>query len=537
LKSGPAFSGVWPQEIRFFSKDLSLLAPISPKNLEFPAGQVASWSSSYPGCGIYVCTGRGVILGRIGKQVVTLKPKDLVLIPSGAPVCWFAEKTDSSLLALHFLPSIMTVDMNGRELTAFCSAFWFGREGQVKVRSLGRETHDFITTRIQSMLDEQRASSGERGLKWKVYLGEILLAVLQSSQNRLIPGASLGSDQDWQRLPKVLDYLHKNCREDLYAEKILKDLNLPGDFLATAFPGIMGQRWNRYLLDYRIRLAAGLLRQRNARISFVAQECGFPTLSHFNASFRKTMGMAPREFHKKSGTGLTSIGSRGKSGSLRSKSFTLVELLVTISIIGLLAGLSIPAIKAARETGEVGGCMSNLRQLTTAILVASADNQGIIYSGPYWAFSNKSVTNGYLWTGGYVTDAKVFLCPHGRKSAPLWSGSPVCHYSINVTPGDLPGCDSLVLNRIKNPSKAIILFEEATTTTAQSDDSRAYMDTNSMPNTTGDAFLFTERNGLVNHRKKGCVSFYDGSAISLKTDEWVNMLNTRAKRQIYYAAP
>lgn len=313
MKSGPGFSGIWPQEIRFFPKDLSLLSPISPKKLEFPAGQVASWSSSYPGCGIYVCTGPGSVLGRIGKQVVTLKPKDLVLIPSGAPVCWFAEKTDSSLLALHFLPSIMTVDMNSRELTAFCSSFWFGREGQVKVRSLDRETHDFINTRIQSMLDEQRTSSGERGLKWKVFLGEILLAVLQSGQNRLIPGASLGTDQDWQRLPKVLDYLHKNCREDLYAEKILKDLSLPGDFLATAFPGIMGQRWNRYLLDYRIRLAAGLLRQRNARISFVAQECGFPTLSHFNASFRKTMGMAPREFYKKSETGLASVGGRGKS--------------------------------------------------------------------------------------------------------------------------------------------------------------------------------------------------------------------------------
>lgn len=298
MKSGPVFSGVWPQEIRFFPKDLTLLAPISPKNLEFPAGQVASWSSSFPGCGIYVCTGPGSILGRIGGHVVTLKPKDLVLVPSGAPVCWFAEKTDSRLLAVHFLPSIITVDMNSRELTAFCSSFWFGREGQVKVRSLDQEIYDVISIRLQAMWEEQRSSSGERGLKWKVLLGEILLEILRIGPNRQAPGSSPRSDQDWQRLPKVLDYIHKNCREDLYAERILKDLNLPGDFLANAFPGIMGQRWNRYLLDYRIRLAAGLLRQQNARISFVAQECGFPTLSHFNASFRKTMGMAPRDFCK-----------------------------------------------------------------------------------------------------------------------------------------------------------------------------------------------------------------------------------------------
>ena len=536
MKPGPAFSGVWPQEIRFFPKDLSLLAPISPKNLEFPAGQVASWSSSYPGCGIYLCVGPGPILGRIGSQVYSLKPKDLVLIPPGAPVCWFAEKTDSRLLAVHFLPSMMTMDMNQRELTAFCSSFWFGREGQVKVRSLSQETHDFIARRLQTMLAEEGEGSRERGLKGKVFLGEILLEILRIGSTGQTSGASLGADQDWQRLPKVLDYLHKNCREDLYAEKILKELNLPGDFLATAFPGIMGQRWNRYLLDYRIRLAAGLLRQRNARISFVAQECGFPTLSHFNASFRKTMGMAPRDFHKNPGIGFGSSGGRGKPCRVKVKAFTLVELLVTISIIGLLSGLAIPAIKAGREAAEVGGCMSNLRQLTTAMLAAGADNQGTIFSGAWANDMANNLTNGTLWSGGYVQNAKVFLCPHGRKSGPPWFGSPVCHYSLNVTPESPLNSGFIRMNRIQNPSRAIMLFEEAILSAAQTVDSRAWMDTNAAPDT-GDSVLFTEKNGMVNHRKKGCVSFYDGSAIALTAAEWQAMLNTRAKRQIYYAAP
>jgi hypothetical protein len=42
---------------------------------------------------------------------------------------------------------------------------------------------------------------------------------------------------------------------------------------------------------------------------------------------------------------------------------------------------------------------------------------------------------------------------------------------------------------------------------------------------------------MMNHRKKGCVSFYDGSALSLTATEWQTMLNTQAKRQMYYAAP
>ena len=57
----------------------------------------------------------------------------------------------------------------------------------------------------------------------------------------------------------------------------------------------------------------------------------------------------------------------------RHTAFTLIELLVVIAIIALLIGILLPALASARDSARGAICLTNQRQLATAILTYSLD--------------------------------------------------------------------------------------------------------------------------------------------------------------------
>lgn len=116
--------------------------------------------------------------------------------------------------------------------------------------------------------------------------------------------------------------------------------------------------------------------------------------------------------------------------------FTLIELLVVIAIIAVLAAILFPVFAQAREKARQAVCMSNLKQIGTALFMYQEDYDEFL---PDRRDLKLSLPGGYRpWVGWPPSDpragwAAIILEPYTKNNA-IWSCPSVTGSQLGLLP-------------------------------------------------------------------------------------------------------
>ena len=105
-------------------------------------------------------------------------------------------------------------------------------------------------------------------------------------------------------------------------------------------------------------------------------------------------------------------GARGATPSKRI-AFTLIELLVVIAIIAILAAILFPVFAQAREKARQAACLSNEKQIGTAITLYAQDYDETLPACHSYGYAwTPAVKDRYIQqlTAPYVKNENIWFC-------------------------------------------------------------------------------------------------------------------------------
>jgi AraC-like DNA-binding protein len=97
-------------------------------------------------------------------------------------------------------------------------------------------------------------------------------------------------------ITRAKEYIQEHQTEELSLGQVAKAVNTSTFYFCKMFKKITGINFTDYLSRVRVEKAKNLLLNPNLRVSEIAFEVGFQSLTHFNRVFKRILGQSPTEY-------------------------------------------------------------------------------------------------------------------------------------------------------------------------------------------------------------------------------------------------
>lgn len=140
------------------------------------------------------------------------------------------------------------------------------------------------------------------------------------------------------------------------------------------------------------------------------------------------------------------------------KGFTLIELLVVIAIIAILAAILFPVFAKAREKARQSSCLSNIKQLSLALMQYTQDyDETMVFGSGYQG----NEINWQLKVDPYIKNKQVLQCPSNTTAPGMYGGggpgpfpAQMVYYSYS-----LPNRYGQKLGTVGYPAQTALIFD------------------------------------------------------------------------------
>lgn len=99
-------------------------------------------------------------------------------------------------------------------------------------------------------------------------------------------------------IERINAYIHEHYQSDIGRNELATVFYLAPEYLAKLYYKKTGKYLNDYIREYRIEKAKWLLRNKDLRVSDIAQEVGIDNYSYFSTLFKKYVGVSPSEYRQ-----------------------------------------------------------------------------------------------------------------------------------------------------------------------------------------------------------------------------------------------